>query len=67
MTVTIKEFKLAVISGNFSDAQVTKLLPIVTIKTRKDISKLLGVLRKNRPEIYQKLEQAILARRSRPK
>jgi hypothetical protein len=65
--MTVKKFKLVAISDDFSDAQVIKLLPIVTIKTKGDISKLLKTLRKRRPKIYQKLEQAVLARRSRPK
>ncbi len=65
--MTIEEFKLAAVSTDFSDAEVKKLLKEVKITDKKDVHELVTLLRKHRPQIYQELDRAYAAHRSRPK
>ncbi len=59
MEYAVLEFKLMVISDNFSDQEVEEAFLDTVIETETDIIEVLGILSRERPELYEKIKSRI--------
>jgi len=60
----IAQFKLAALSHDeFTDDQVEKMFYEVNINDHRDVVDVVGILKRNRPKLFKKLENAIKNRK----
>ena len=56
--MNIKEFKLLVISPEFTDTEVKKVFESLEISSEDEIKEAIGILRKYRPRVADQLKKA---------
>lgn len=61
--MTLENFKLAVLSGEFTDEEIKKLFLDVEIPGEADIREVVGVLERHRPNVLRDLSNLLLTKK----
>ncbi len=56
MPYGIQDFKLAVLSDEFTDEEIEQILHETEVKTENEIREVVSILREHCPELYEKIE-----------